>query len=85
MRRLYSIVALRGLGFSLAEVAELLGEGVDPKEATRRRLTELDRQLAAGGKLRRRLAGLLDALDHGDEGSPERLIELVEEMTMHEK
>ncbi|HEV2756823.1 MAG TPA: MerR family transcriptional regulator [Actinomycetota bacterium] len=84
--RLYSIVALRGLGFSLAEIGTLLdGDGVDPREATRRRLAELDRQMGAQQRLRRRLVALLGAMDGGEDASPERLIELVEEMTMHEK
>lgn len=87
VRRLYSIVALRGLGFGLTDVAALLDgdEGVDPREATRRRLAELDRQLEAGQRLRGRLAALLGAMDGGDAASSEELIEMVEEMTMHEK
>jgi DNA-binding transcriptional MerR regulator len=85
VRRLYSIVALRGLGFSLTEVARLLDrDGVDPREATKRRLAELDRQLESHRRLRHRLAGLLQALDGGGDSSPERMIEVVEEMTMHE-
>ena len=86
VRRLYSVVALRGLGFSLGEVAELLDrDGVDPKGATRRRLAELDRQLVAHQRLRDRLSGLLDALENGGEASSSKFIELLEEMTMHEK
>ena len=86
VRRLYSIVALRQLGFSLGDVGRLLeGGGTDPREATRRRLEELDRQLAAHRRLRRRLAGLLEAMERGDDPSPRQLIDLVEEMTMHEK
>lgn len=86
VRRLYSIVALRQLGFALADVAALMdADGADPKTATRRRLEELDRQLAAQTRLRRRLAGLLEALEQDGEASPGQLVEIVEEMTMHEK
>jgi DNA-binding transcriptional MerR regulator len=86
IRTLYSIVALRQLGFSLADVGGLIrDDGVDPKEATRRRLDELDRQLATQERLRRRLAGLLEALEQNGNASTGELVEIVEEMTMHEK
>lgn len=86
VRRLYSIVALRGLGFALAEVAELIRrDGADPRDATRRRLSELDRQIGVQQRLRRRLAGLLDVLERDGDASTQELVEIVEEMTMHEK
>lgn len=85
VRTLYSIVALRGLGFSLAEVAALIQDGVDAREATKRRLGEVDRQLAAHTRLRRRLAGLLEVMERDGDASPGQLVEIVEEMTMHEK
>jgi DNA-binding transcriptional MerR regulator len=85
VRTLYSIAALRGLGFSLAEVAGLIRDGVDAREATERRLRELDRQLAAHERLRRRLAGLLEVMGRDGDVSPGELVEIVEEMTMHER
>lgn len=85
VRTLYSIVSLRQLGFSLAEVGALIRDGVDVREATRRRLEELDRQLAAHRRLRGRLAALLEALQREGDASPRQLVEIVEEMTMHEK
>jgi DNA-binding transcriptional MerR regulator len=85
VRKLYSIVALRQLGFSLAEVGALTNDGVDAKEATRRRLEDLDRQLVAHERLRRRLAGLLEVLERDGDASPQSVVEIVEEMTMHEK
>lgn len=86
VRTLYSIVALRQLGFSLAEIDELIRTGgVDPKEATRRRLAELDRQIEAHRRLRRRLTGLLETLEKEPGASARDLAEIVEEMTMHEK
>lgn len=57
VRRLYSIVALRGLGFSLGDVADLIRrDGADPRDATRRRLSELDRQIGVQQRLRRLVA-----------------------------
>lgn len=85
VRTLYSIVALRGLGFSLAEVAGLIRDGVDATEATKRRLEEVDRHVLAQQRLRRRLAGLLEVLERDGDASPGQLVEIVEEMTMHEK
>ncbi|HYO61248.1 MAG TPA: MerR family transcriptional regulator [Actinomycetota bacterium] len=86
VRRLYSIVALRQLGFSLGDVGDLIErEGADPRGATRRRLTELDRQIGAQQRLRRRLAGLLEALERDGDVTTKELVEIVEEMTMHER
>jgi DNA-binding transcriptional MerR regulator len=86
VRKLYSIVALRQLGFSLADVGDLIHRGaVDAAEATRRRLAEIDRQLVAQQGLRGRLAALLEVLERNGEVSPEQLAEIVEAMTMHER
>lgn len=85
VRALYSIVALRGLGFSLAEIGALVRDGVDAREATKRRLAELDRQLVVQRRLRHRLAELLEVLERDGEMPPGQLVEIVEEMTMHEK
>lgn len=86
VRRLYAIVALRQLGFSLADVHGLIdGDGVDLADATRRRLDQLDRQLAVQTRLRDRLAVLLETLERDGDASSGDLIEIVEEMTMHER
>lgn len=86
VRRLYSIVALRQLGFSLGDVGDLIErQGAHPKDATRRRLSELDRQIGAQQRLRRRLAGLLETLERDGDVTTEELVEIVEEMTMHER
>src|SRR3712207_3764244 len=77
VHRLYSIAALRGVGFPLAEIGRLLdGGGAGPLDATRRRLEELDRQAAAQQRLRRKLTALLTQLEGDEEATSEKLIEL---------
>lgn len=86
VRTLYSIVALRQLGFSLGEIGAVVGTpGGDVEEVTRRRLEELDRQIEAHRRLRARLAALLDALGKEGRASSRDLAAIVEEMTMHER
>src|SRR5215207_4103848 len=50
VRRLYRIVALRGMGFPLEEIAAtLVREGEDPRPAVRRHLERIDEQLRLAG------------------------------------
>ena len=49
LRRLYRILALRGMGFPLEEIAStLVREGEDPRPAVRRHLERVDAPAAAG-------------------------------------
>lgn len=86
VRRLYAVVALRRLGFGLAEVKALLDGGAyDPRETVRRQLAESDRRLAAEKELRTRLTQLLDVLDEGGEPTTDDLLRAVEATTMTEQ
>jgi DNA-binding transcriptional MerR regulator len=76
--RLFRIVALRGLGLSLADVAAALG-GHDVHAVVERRLAALDEQLAEGRRLRERLARVLDG------ASPHELMDAIERMTMYDR
>src|SRR4051794_14361014 len=77
--RLARIVALRGLGLSLDEVATAL-DGHDVSGAVRARLARLDEQLAEGAALRGRLERVLDAAATTDD-----LLAAIEGMTMFER
>jgi DNA-binding transcriptional MerR regulator len=83
VRRLAQVVALRGLGLSLGDVAELLDEQADPEQALRRRLGELEREIQE--RLRRRLARLVDALDSSEALDPRDYIDAIEVMAMIDK
>ena len=86
VRRLYQVVALRRLGFALADVQALLdGAAYDPRDTVRRQLAESDRRLAAERDLRARLAHLLDVLDSGGEPTTDDLLRAVEATTMTEQ
>src|SRR3954447_15975837 len=61
VRRLYQIVALRGLGLSLETIASALED--DLEAAVTAHLARVDEQLAQMQDLRRRLRGILDAFD----------------------
>lgn len=76
VRRLYRILALRGMGFTLEEIAAtLVREGEDPRPAIRRHLERIDEQLRLGRRLRGRLTRILDLLEHADEPSGDQFIE----------
>ncbi len=86
VRRLYRILALRGMGFPLEEIAAtLVREGEDPRPALRRHLERIDEQLRLSGQLRARLTHILDVLDHSDEPSGDQFIEAIEVMTRMER
>jgi DNA-binding transcriptional MerR regulator len=83
VRRLYRIVALRGVGLPLDEVAAALDrDGDDPRPAIRAQLDRLDRELSLAAQLRRRLVRILDALEAGNRPSITDLITAIEETTM---
>jgi DNA-binding transcriptional MerR regulator len=64
VRRLYRVVALRGLGLSLDEVGRLIDSGGDGLGDTiRLQLERLDAEAAAAARLRTRLVSLLNVVD----------------------
>jgi cob(I)alamin adenosyltransferase len=82
VERLYRILMLRGLGFPLAEIGELLdADAGSLREATRTRLEQADLDLARMQDLRERLRRVLDA----DEPTPDDLIDTMEAMSMSVK
>src|SRR3954470_23726061 len=86
VRRLYRIVALRGLGLSLDEVAAALeSEGSDLRAAVTAHLARVEDELAHVHDVRRRLRGILDAFDRLGEPSTDQIIEAIEVMTMSEQ
>jgi DNA-binding transcriptional MerR regulator len=86
VRRLYQVVALRGLGLGLTEIANVLDGGTyDAIDVLRRRLAETGRRIAAETGVRERLASLLDALERGAEPTTDDLLRAVEAMTMVER
>ena len=86
VRRLYRIVALRGLGLSLDEVGEALErEGPDLRAAVAAHLARVEEELAQARDLRRRLQGILDAFDHIGEPSTDQIIDAIEVMKMSEQ
>ncbi len=82
VRRLHRILALRGFGLSLAEVAQVL-DGVleDPTGLIQRQLSQVEDQLRVAQRLRRGLVGVLEGLEQEHEPSVEKLIDLIEGMT----
>jgi DNA-binding transcriptional MerR regulator len=86
VRRLYRIVALRGLGLSLEAIAGVLErEGPDLRTAVAAHLARVEQELLYARELRSRLRGILDAFDALDEPSTDQLIETIEVMTMSER
>ncbi len=80
--RLYRILALRGLGLSLEEIAAVLDdEGASLLETVRRHLEQVERDLENQRRLGERLRGLLDALERSVAPSAEQFIETLEAMT----
>lgn len=86
VRRLHQILALRGFGLGLSEIAEVLdGGGTDPRDLIRRQLDQVRERIAAANRLRRHLTGVLEALDRAVEPSVDKLIELIEGMLAMER
>jgi MerR family transcriptional regulator, thiopeptide resistance regulator len=86
VRRLYRIIALRGLGLSLEQVGEaLVREGPDLRAAVVAHLERVEEELAHARDLRRRLRGILDAFDRLGEPSTDQIIDAIEVMTMRDQ
>jgi MerR family transcriptional regulator, thiopeptide resistance regulator len=82
VRRLHRIVALRGFGFPLPEIAALLDDpGLDARELIRRQLDQVADRLARAARLRDRLGAVLEMFDAADAPSAAVLVQLIEEMT----
>nr|WP_040748069.1 MerR family transcriptional regulator [Nocardia transvalensis] len=83
VRRLHRIVALRGYGFALEEIAGLLDAepDSDPREVIRQQLVLLDDRIAQATRLRARLLGVLGGLDLSAEPPATEFLRLIEETT----
>jgi DNA-binding transcriptional MerR regulator len=82
VRRLHRIVALRGLGFTLAEITALLdATGPDPRELVRRQLDQANEQIARTTRLRDQLDAVLRVFDAAGNPSAAVLVGLIEGMT----
>jgi len=84
LRRLYRIVALRGLGLTLPDIAGVLARDRDLRTAVDEHVHGVDAQIAALARVRTRLVGIRDALDRGG-ASTEQIIDVIEEMRMAEQ
>ncbi|HJP79201.1 MAG TPA: MerR family transcriptional regulator [Pseudonocardiaceae bacterium] len=82
VRRLHHVIALRGFGFALAEIAELLDEAtIDPRTLFSRQLEQVNEQIAAGIRLKHQLQRVLRTIETETEPSSQTMIELIEVMT----
>jgi DNA-binding transcriptional MerR regulator len=77
VRRLHTIVALRGFGLSLRDIAAALEGGTDPRDILRRQLAETDERIRRAEQVRFSLLGLLERLD---DPQPQQFVALIEEM-----
>jgi ATP:cob(I)alamin adenosyltransferase len=83
VERLYRIVALRGLGFGLAEIAAMLdADRGQLIETVGRQLKALEIEVEAQIRLRDRLARMLGRLERDERLSTAELIETMEEISM---
>jgi len=81
-RRLHQIIALRGFGLPLAEIARLLeGEGPDPLRLLHRQLEQAEERIAAAQRLRRSLLAAIRGLTSLEgEVTARQFVELIERM-----
>jgi bifunctional DNase/RNase/DNA-binding transcriptional MerR regulator len=85
VQRLYRVLALRRLGFTLGEIESVLSaECPDLRETVRRHLAQVERDLARQPRLRQRLAEILSALERSVQPTVEQFIDTVEAMAMIE-
>jgi DNA-binding transcriptional MerR regulator len=76
-RRLYQIVALRGLGLQLGQIRDYLGAEVDPRPLIAEQVRTLSAQIEAATQLRNRLVSLLELLDQEGASDGLDLLELI--------
>ncbi|MFF3441007.1 MerR family transcriptional regulator [Streptosporangium sp. NPDC002721] len=88
VRRLYRVRALRTLGLSLEEIAEVLADSTDGLAAMRDLLTAQLRELEAQGvriqRLTQRLHGLLGQIDNASMPDPDQFMTTLEMISMFE-
>ena len=78
VRRLHHVIALRGFGFALAEIAGLLDDtGIDPRALLSKQLDQVTEQIAASIRLKHQLQRALNAIP---EPSSQTMIDLIEVM-----
>lgn len=83
VQRLYRILALRRLRFSLAEIQSLLDDpGWDLATMVARHAAETERSIAAAARLSTRLRAITGEIDRTGDASPDQLFTIMEEMTM---
>jgi MerR family transcriptional regulator, thiopeptide resistance regulator len=82
LRRLYRIIAMRGMGFPLETIGRALDHRrEDPRPAVRDHLRQVEEQLRLAAQLQAKLTGVLDALDRSDQPSGDLFMEIIEVMT----
>ncbi len=83
--RLYRILALRRLGFSLADIRAMLDDpDWDLAAMVARHTTETERTLAAAGRLVAHLRAITGELDGSGAAAPDTLFTIMEEMSAME-
>lgn len=81
VRRLHTILALRGFGLSLHDIGRTLAVGGDdPREILRRQVAETEERIRQARRVQGRLLGVLGALDRMQEPTTEQFVTLIEEM-----
>src|SRR4051812_32628667 len=79
VQRLYRILALRQLGFSLKDIdTALSGDWADLREAIARHLSEVQRQVELGRLLETKLHRLLDRADRHEDLTNEQFLTTME-------
>lgn len=83
VQRLYRVCLLRKVGLTLEQIAGALDDPAwDLQTAMSRHIEQLDQQLAAGHRLRQRLAAMVTTLAENGEPPTQELLAALEEMTM---
>jgi DNA-binding transcriptional MerR regulator len=86
LARLYQVMSLKQLGFSLEQIGEYLtGADYDPREVVRLQLGKVRERAAELHELGTRLQDLLEALDRADAVSADTFLETIEAIAMVEK
>jgi DNA-binding transcriptional MerR regulator len=86
VRRLYRVLALSGLGFSLDEIAKTLTRPDDPamlRELLTAQLADLEAKADRIAGLRRRVRGLLNRLEGPHPPGPEHFLSTLEPLILH--
>lgn len=85
VERLYRVVALRGVGMALDEIAAVLDdEGVSLIDTVRRHMAAVERDIEQRRRLLDRLRSMLDTLERSSTPTAQELIGAVEAMTVVE-